>query len=150
MQIKFSIQPKYEDIEIVICHDSMTEEVKRLADTISKTVNQTLMGYTEFGAEMLLLEDIIRIYAQQQKVFAQTKKGIYALHFKLYEVEKMLGESRFVRISKSEIVNVRMIRKLDTSVAGTIQIYLEDDIETYVSRRNVAQIKKVIVRGGGK
>ena len=56
-------------------------------------------------------------------------------------VEEKLDKTKFVRISNSEIVNLKKIKRLDTSVTGTIKMYLQSDIETYVSRRCISKIK---------
>lgn len=49
-----------------------------------------------------------------------------------------------MRISRFEIVNLRRIVKLDTSLTGTIRVQMEGGIQTYVSRRNVARIKRTL------
>lgn len=71
---------------------------------------------------------------------------------KLYELESQLDKRQFIRISKSEIVNIRKIKKLDISHAGTIKVALMDGTETYTSRRNVSKLKAVLGIGqrGGK
>lgn len=150
MQIKFSINEKYEKPEIVICNHEMNGEVKKLADTISRAVNETLVGYMNNEAVVLQQTDIVRVYAQNQKVLATTNEGDYNLHYKLYELEEMLDKLMFVRISKSELVNVRKIVRLDTSMAGTVKVILKDNVETFVSRRNIAYIKKALLQGGKK
>lgn len=141
MKITFNIQLKYKEPEIVICAEHMTDDISRIGDEISRIFNQTLVGYQKSEATVLRLEDIVRIYAENQKVMAQTKDKIYSLHLKLYELERELDNSRFVRISKSEIVNIKKIQRIDMSVVGTIKIHLFYDIVTYVSRRNIPLIK---------
>ena len=59
-------------------------------------------------------------------------------------MEEQLDNRKFVRISNSEIVNIKKIKKLDTSLTGTICMYLEGEKMTYVSRRYVSKIKKVL------
>jgi len=38
---------------------------------------------------------------------------------------------------------------LDTSMTGTIHMYLDGEVETYVSRRYVSKIKQVLGMGKG-
>ena len=66
----------------------------------------------------------------------------YVIPSKLYELEEELTQSHLIRISKSEIVNIRKIKSLDMSVSGTIKITMKNDHETYVSRRNVSKLKE--------
>jgi len=49
-----------------------------------------------------------------------------------------------VRISNSEIINLRKVKAFDLSLAGTIQVSLLNGTVTYVSRRYVPKIKQVL------
>ena len=61
---------------------------------------------------------------------------------KLYELEEAYGEDNFVRISKSELVNVKKIKSLDLSLTGTIKVIMKNGYETFSSRRNIAKIRE--------
>lgn len=144
MKIKFIIDKKYIEPEIHICNEEKNKEMERLAQIVSEAVNTTITGYAENGVELLSSEAIIRIYTENQKIYAATSDGIYRLHQRLFELEELLDHRRFTRISNSEIVNLRKIKHLDTSVTGTILMYLQGDIKTFVSRRYVTKIKKAL------
>ena len=144
MKIKLIIDKKYTEPEIHICNETKNQETDRLARIVSEAVNTTVTGYTENGVELLACEAIIRIYTENQKIYAATTNGSYRLHQRLFELEEILDGRRFTRISNSEIVNLRKIKRLDTSVTGTILMYLQGDIKTFVSRRYVSKIKKVL------
>ena len=143
MQVKVLIDKMYQDMEIHVCNDEMNSEVTGLANAISGFVNKRLVGTDEKGNKVMLRpQEIIRFYAQGQKVLAQDEKEIYSIHEKLYELEKMLDGMKFIRISKSEIVNLKKVKKLDMNMVGTIKVILSDGTETYTSRRNVMNLKK--------
>ncbi|MBP1756478.1 MAG: lytTr DNA-binding domain protein [Firmicutes bacterium] len=144
MKIKLIIDKKYTEPEIHICNEEKNNETERLAGIVSQAVNATITAYTENGVELLLCEEVIRIYTENQKIYAATASGTYRLHQRLFELEEILDGRRFVRISNSEIVNLRKIKRLDTSMSGTILMYLQNDITTFVSRRYVSKIKKVL------
>ncbi|MBR5896541.1 MAG: LytTR family transcriptional regulator, partial [Lachnospiraceae bacterium] len=91
---------------------------------------------------MLNPGEVVSAYAEGQKVMILGTDGTYTVQKKLYELEEELGERNFVRISKSEIVNIKKIKNLDMSVTGTIKICMKNDYETFVSRRNVSKIKE--------
>ncbi len=61
---------------------------------------------------------------------------------RLYELEEALDKRRFLRISNSEIVNIKKIRDMDLRVTGRICIRFTDGSQTYVSRRYIPRIKK--------
>ena len=50
-----------------------------------------------------------------------------------------------MRISNSEIVNADKIIRMDLNLIGTIRIYMEGNIESFVSRRYVSKVKKVLM-----
>ena len=82
-----------------------------------------------------------------KKVYAQTTQGEFLLRRRLYELEQILDRRYFVRISKSEIVNLRFVRRLDLSIAGTIGMQLKTGETAYVSRRYVNHIKSILEQG---
>jgi DNA-binding LytR/AlgR family response regulator len=144
MKIRLIIDKKYTEPEIHICNEERNQETDRLAQLVSQAVSTTITGYSEQGIELLTCDSIIRIYTENQKIYAATAKGIYRLHERLFELEELLDGRWFTRISNSEIVNLRKIKRLDTSVIGTILMFLEEDLTTYVSRRYVSRLKKVL------
>nr|WP_330379950.1 LytTR family DNA-binding domain-containing protein [Roseburia intestinalis] len=50
----------------------------------------------------------------------------------------------FIRISNSEIINLKEVKKFDLSFSGTICVSMSDKTVTYVSRRYVRKIKQVL------
>lgn len=143
MQVKIVISEEYKNMEIHVCNDEMNPEVKQVAGSISGFVNDKVVGTDEKGNKVMLKpHEIIRFYARNQKVMAQDEKGNYSIGEKLYELEKNLDNTKFMRISKSEIVNLKKIKRLDMNMVGTIKVILCDGTETYTSRRNVTNLKK--------
>lgn len=141
MKVEINIDPGCKEPKIVVHTDRMTDEIRTLVRQLS--VPEVLPAQTERGVEFISIPDVIRIYSERQKVLAQTQKGVYLLKSRLYEMEERLSSHSFVRISSSELVNIRMITGMDFSLAGTIRLSLKGGITTYVSRRQVAKIKKL-------
>lgn len=144
MKIKLIIDKKYEETQIHIYNDKDSLEARKLYHIVNSAVNTSLTAYIGEEIYMLPCTDIIHIYTQQQKVYAATKAGTYILRQRMYELEEQLDQSRFLRVSNSEIVNLKKIKHMDTSVTGTIRMYLDGDMEAYVSRRYVTKIKKAL------
>lgn len=145
MKISFWIHEKYEEPEIVICGARKTRELDELRQTISDAVDEKITVFDERDAVRVTQSEIIRFYAGRQRVYAQTKNKTYLVHARLYELEESL-KKQFVRISNSEIVNIQKIRRMDASISGTIHMYLQADIETYVSRRYVSRIRDSLMK----
>lgn len=147
MFIKPEIDVKYREPEIHVCHHTEDESVRKILKELHTMYDVSLAAVDERGNRRILnISEIYSFYAEGQKVFALGAKQRYAVPKKLYELEQEFAEANFVRISKSEIVNYRLIKSLDMSVTGTIKVVMKNGYETYTSRRNVAKIKELLLR----
>lgn len=145
MQVKAVIHEKYSETEIHVCNHEENINLYQLVEDISSFVNRGLAVQRENGGKAILNEkDVISFYSEGQKVFARTADETYVIPKKLYELEQELSEKLFMRISKSEIINLKRIQRLDMSLTGTIRVIMKDGSETYTSRRNVVKLKKVL------
>lgn len=144
MQIEIKIDSSYIEPKIIILTASMTEDVNMVLNKLSENTPQIICGSKDEKIEIIKQEDLIRVYANDRKVFAVTDKGQYTLRFRLYEIEERLNPDWFVRISNSEIINLKKVVNFDLSFTGTICVKLENNATTYVSRRYVSKIKKIL------
>ncbi len=144
MQVEVKIEPSCQEPRIIILTDKMTEEINGLVSRLSEDVPQVITGFKEDVLEVLEQSHIIRAYTSGGRVLAVTSQGEYALRLRLYELEKRLDKNSFVRISNSEIINLKKVKRFDLSFAGTICVVLSDGSLTYASRRYVPKIKQVL------
>ena len=144
MQIEIEIDKKCREPKIIVVTDKMTDEVNDLLKRLSDVRPQVIAGFKDEIVELLEPSDIYRVFAVSGKVLAETARGEYALRLRLYEAEQRLDSRSFVRISNSDIINLKKVRSVDLSFAGTICITLLNGTVTYVSRRSVARIKQVL------
>lgn len=142
MNVEIKIDNEYTEPKIIILTAKVTEEVEAVVRKLESP--QTLTGCREGIFEIIEQSDIIRLYAASGKVFAVTEKGEYTMRLKLYELEARLESSRFVRISNSEIINLKKARSFDLSLAGTICVSLSNGDRSYVSRRCVSKVKQTL------
>ena len=144
MQVEIKIDRSCVDPKVIIMTASMTEDVRDIIQKLSDDRPQIISGSQNEKLTVLEPADLIRIYANAGKVFAVTDKGEYVLRLRLYEAEERLDARQFVRISHSEIINLKKVKHFDLSLTGTIYVALADGTTTYVSRRYVAKIKKLL------
>lgn len=144
MQIEIKIDSSCTEPKIVVMTDKMTDQVNDLVKRLSEESPQVLTGFREEQVVILNQKSIIRIYASTGKVYALTENGEYVLRMRLYELENRLDNNSFVRISNSEIINLKKVKGFDLSFAGTICVTLSDGTVTYVSRRYISKIKQVL------
>ena len=144
MQVEIKIDSSYTDPQIIILTASMTDDVNNIIKKLSVDVSQIISGYKDEKIEILEQADLIRIYTNAGKVFAVTNNGEYVVRLRLYEIEKRLPSNQFIRISNSEIINLKKVNHFDLSFTGTICVKLSNETTTYVSRRYVSKLKKLL------
>ena len=144
MQLEIKIDSTCKETKIIVIAEKVTDEINRIVKKLSDENFEMLAGSRNEAVELLEPQQIIRIYASQGKVYARTKAGEYVLRLRLYELEERLEQKGFVRISNSELVNLKKVKKFDLSLLGTICVSLEGGEIAYVSRRYVSKIKTIL------
>lgn len=144
MQVEIKIDNTCKEPKIIVVTDQMTDEIHTLIKRLSEESPRILSGFRNDTLEVLDQSDIFRIYASAGKVYAVTARGEYTLRLRLYELEERLEKDCFVRISNSEIINLKKVKTFDLSFTGTICVSLSDGSVTYVSRRYVNKIKQIL------
>ena len=144
MEIEIKIDGNYKEPKIIILTEKMSDEISLLVKKITEDIPQMIAGFQNDQLRVLEQDEIFRIYTANNKVFARTNDGEYSLRLRLYELEERLEKNDFVRISNSEIINIRKVKTFDLSFAGTICVKLIDGTVTYVSRRYVPKIKQIL------
>ncbi len=144
MEIEIKIDGNYKEPKIIILTEKMSDEINLLVKKITEDVPQMIAGFQNDQLKVLEQDEIFRIYTANNKVFANTSDGDYSLRLRLYELEERLEKNDFVRISNSEIINIRKVKAFDLSFTGTICVKLIDGTVTYVSRRYVPKIKQIL------
>lgn len=145
LKVGINIDRSVEEVEVLITAQEQSRTVNALYEHIvefDKKSLETLTAYRDDIAKIVNVTDVFRIYMGNQKVYIQTHQGEYAIRYRLYELEAALDKKQFLRISNSEIVNIKKIRDIDLSIIGRICIRFEDNTQTYVSRRYIPKIKK--------
>jgi Response regulator of the LytR/AlgR family len=144
MQIEIKIDESCKEPKIIVVTDKMTDEINSIIKRLSDEQPSMIAGFKDDIVEILEPIDIYRIFSSNGKVLAATNHGEYSIRLRLYEVEQRLDSHAFVRISNSEIINLKKVKSFDLSFAGTICVTLSNGQTTYVSRRYVSKIKQVL------
>ena len=144
MQLEVRIDESVTETKILILANRMTGEINDLIRKLSENENRIIAGFQGGAVTLLDEKELLRIYAAGGKVYTVTKTGEYSLRLRLYELEERLRPFSFVRISNSEIINLKQVRSFDLSFAGTICVTINDGSKAYVSRRYVSKIKEVL------
>ena len=91
--------------------------------------------------------DLFYAESVDDRVFLYTASDSYEIRMKLYELEDLLKNKRFLRISKSMLVNLMKISSVRPALNGRFSAILKNDEEVIISRKYVPALKQVL-KGG--
>lgn len=123
---------------------AVTDEVHKAAGLLASLETRRLCAIQDGRAKLLDPDSVSRLWADGEDVYVQTQNGTWRLKLRLYEAEARLDPSRFVRISRSEIINLDHAESFDMSLAGTVEVRMKDGHRSYVARRSVKKIREVL------
>ncbi len=144
MKITLDIDVSYTDHEVIIRAPALTPEITEIISLCKGETNPEIPGYFDESIILLNPMDIDRIYAQKGKVFAEVCTKAYEVKSPLYALEERLKSHDFVRISKSEIINLKKVSHFEPDVFNGFAILMKNGTKTYVSRRYVSHLKERI------
>ena len=139
MKLELNLDEKVKETLVVVSANKIDKEVQNLINYIEYS-SEYLIGIVENKASIIDIDEIIRVYIEDRKTFVVTLKDTYVVKKKLYEVENMVTRN-FIKISQSEIANIKFIKNLDFSNTGTIVIKYKNSDISYVSRRMIKEFK---------
>lgn len=134
-------EPREGEEEQVIfrCHE-LTADVLRIISVIKE--QESLIAYDNGEIYRIPPNDIYYIEAVDNKTFLYPKDKVYESKQKLYELEELLTNISFLRISKSIIVNLGKISSLRPALNGRFEAVLLNSEKIIISRQYVNDLKK--------
>lgn len=142
MKINLFINPEVDE-HIDIYAKEMTETIQHWITLVDEIDNHTsLNGKIDNKIYILSFNDIAQFVIENKKLYAISKKNIkYELDYKLYEIENKVTR-KFVRISKSELINIDEVDHLELEAYGSVKMVLKNGNETFVSRKYLKGLKE--------
>lgn len=141
MDIELIIDQKIEKEKVVIYAKQNTEKIADIINKISLEDKSKIIGFIDTEVFILQINDIWSFYIENNKVYAKSKDKLYKIKYRMYELEEMLKNTSFIRISNSEIINLKTIESLNLGSTGTVIFKFKDGSTTYASRRSINKIK---------
>ncbi|MBQ2407043.1 MAG: LytTR family transcriptional regulator DNA-binding domain-containing protein [Lachnospiraceae bacterium] len=85
--------------------------------------------------------NIYYVEAVDNRVFLYCSKQIYETKRRLYEIEDILVEKNFLRVSKSVVLNLMKVKAIKPAMNGRFLAILLNDEEIIISRKYVSALK---------
>lgn len=124
------------------CH-TVSDEVREIVEFVKSRQGQ-LTGVIEDRQYKILVADIFYIESVDNKTFIYTQSKVYETKQKLYELEEVLKEKRFLRISKSTLLNLMKVSSIKPALNGRFTAVLYSGEQTIISRKYVPELKKAL------
>ncbi|MBN2540497.1 MAG: LytTR family transcriptional regulator DNA-binding domain-containing protein [Bacilli bacterium] len=147
MKIRVHESPEIEEIEVVINCQNKNEQVVEIERSLTY-LNKIITGRIDGRSYTLTPHKIYYFDTIENKVFAYTKDKVYDISLKLYQLEEILENTPFIRISKNTILNIKKIRSFESSINGRMDAILLNNEKVVVSRKYVPVLKQIL--GGGR
>lgn len=147
MNIEVILDEIYKEVNVKIFSASYSKEVeiiKEAIENLQKNPSEKIVAFKKDEIKILDYKEIARFYSENNKLYLDSKRERYLTKLRIYELEERLPRNKFIKISRSEIVNLDYVEKLDLSFTGTIALKMKDGKVTYVSRRNIKKFKEIL------
>ena len=145
MKVSIRNVHRKEDEQVILECIDMTKDFQDIYNYV-QSKGESLVGYQN-GHEMfsIPIQNIYYIEAVGALVFAYSKEEVYELKSRLYEMEIILEKKRFVRVSKSILLNMNKLLFLKPAVNGKFSAKLENEEDIIISRQYAPGIKQFIL-----
>ncbi len=145
MKIDLVIDTSLKETEITIRTPEVHSNINDFSERILQENHKTLRVFDGDRIININHTDIIRIYSALGKVYTVSMQGEFIVKQRLYELEELLSDGDFIRISNTEIINLKKVKELDFNTPRTIYIHFINGEKSYVSRRYLPLVKPLLV-----
>lgn len=136
-------QPELVEIR---CHD-VNEQVQEIAAFVKSRQGHLTGAYGDRQYE-IPVTDVYYIEAVDNRVFLYGSRQVYETKQRLYELEELLREKYFLRVSKSVLLNLLKVQAIRPAAGGRFAAVLKNGEEVVISRKYVPELKRAL-KGGG-
>ena len=138
--------PENEPEIVEIRYHWITDEIQEIVSFIKSRQGQ--LSATRDGKRFEVpVVDLLYAESVDDRLFLYTAADSYEIRMKLYELEDLLKNRSFLRVSKSMIVNLMKITSVRPALNGRFSAVLKNGEEIIISRKYVPALKQIL-KGG--
>lgn len=135
--------PESEPEMVEILYHWITDEIQEIISFVKSRQGQ--LSATRDGKRFeVTVVDLFYAESVDERLFLYTASDSYEIRMKLYELEDLLKNKSFLRISKSMIVNLMKITSVRPALNGRFSAVLKNGEEIIISRKYVPALKQVL------
>ena len=146
MKLEVRKVPENEPKMVEIRYHWITDEIQEIVSFVKSRQGQ--LSATRDGQRFEVpVMDLFYAESVDDRIFLYTASDSYEIRMKLYELEDLLKNKSFLRISKSMIVNLMKISSVRPALNGRFSAVLKNGEEIIISRKYVPELKRIL-KGG--
>lgn len=88
--------------------------------------------------------EVLYFESVDDHTFLYTQENVYEIRYRLYELEEILSDKDFIRISKAQIVNIGKIKALRPELNRSLTATLVNGEVLNISRRYAKTLKTLL------
>ena len=138
--------PENEPETVEIRYHWITDEVQEITSFVKSRQGQ-LNAVRDGKRFEVPVVDLFYAESVDERLFLYTAADSYEIRMKLYELEDLLKNKCFFRVSRSMIVNLMKITSVRPALNGRFSAVLKNGEEIIISRKYVPGLKQVL-KGG--
>ena len=132
-----------EALQVVINCRQIDDEVMRLKCHI-ELFDKKLQAKKDNELHFINSFDVLYFESVDNRTFLYTENDVLEVRQRLYELEVILSDKDYIRISKSQIVNINKIKSLKPELNRTILATMCNGEQLYISRKYVQAIRNML------
>ena len=132
-------QPEYIEIH---CY-RISEKVREIIAFVKSRQGQ-LTGTADERQYEIAVSDVFYIESVDNRNFIYTKDKVYETRQKLYELEEMLKDKHFLRVSKSTLLNLMKVSSIKPALNSRFVAVLFSGEQIVISRKYVPALKQTL------
>ena len=141
MKIVIEEPAEGEEDQIVIRCRQMDPELYHLIMNLKARTNPVI-GYDGSDIHRIDPGAIYYFETVDNKVFLYCRQRVFESRQRLYEIEEHFGNSDFLRVSKSVILNIQKIVSITPAYNGRFEATLDNQEKVIISRQYVPALKE--------
>ena len=145
-KVDTNISKEYKSIKVLITAPELNEQVQSILNNLSTVCENRNNIVATKNNELFLLKtnDILYFYSDEKYIYAKTREEGYRVKQKMYELEEILPNNKYVRISSAYIINIDKTISFDMGQIGSLYAKMEDGKKLEVSKRKIKEVKNFL------
>lgn len=128
----------------IVFHHGDLDRVSSLLDMIVSKESVYINGRNEFGLKRVESKDILYFEVNGDDLISILSKTKLLVKMKLYEVENLLQDKEFIRVSKFCLVNIRHIDYIKVALNSKLDLEMSNGDHCEVNRSYLKDFKKAL------